>query len=206
MATHAKQVTGVDFSQNSIHHANTLARKFKLTNTHFEHADLFTFSTAQKYDLITSFGVLHHTPDFPKGFNRIAKWVKPNGILIIGFYHPWGGMEQRVEKWFAEILDGKDPAKRLERVEKRQGMKMNEHSKAFWADRIAHPRENYFRVNEVKRLFEKNEFDIIGIQSHKHNWKVNNLQSVLDILRFEIEIFLRRKRFVIMAGKKKELF
>lgn len=203
MATHAKKVAGIDFSQNSIQHANITAKKFKLKNTHFEHADLFTYSPTQKFDIVTSFGVLHHTSDFQKGFHHIAQWAKFNGILIVGFYHPWGGMEQRIEKGFAEILDGKDPAKRLERVEKRQGMKMNTHSKAFWADRIAHPRENYFRVGDVKELFEKNEYDIMGIQSHKPNWKVNNPKSALDILRFEIEILLRRKRFVIMAGRKK---
>ncbi len=202
MATHAKKVVGIDFSKNSIRHATTTSKKFKLTNTHFEHADLFTYSPEQKFDIVTSFGVLHHTPDFKKGFQRIAEWVKPHGMLIVGFYHPWGGMEQRVEKWIAEILDGKDPAKRLDRVEKRQGVKMNEHSKAFWADRIAHPRENYFRVGDVQELFEENGFNIIGIQSHKPNWKVSNLKSALDILRFEIEILLRRKRFVIMAGRK----
>lgn len=202
MATHAKKVVGIDFSQNSIRHATTTAKKFKLTNTHFEHADLFTYSPPQPFDIVTSYGVLHHTPDFEKGFKRIAGWVKPNGRLIVGFYHPWGGMEQRVEKGLAEIRDGKDPVKRLERVEKRQGMRMNEHSKAFWADRIAHPRENYFRVNEVKRLFEENGFDIIGIQSHKPNWKVNHPHNPMDVWRFEIEILFRRKRFVIMAGRK----
>lgn len=203
MATRAKKVVGIDFSQNSIQHATSTAKKFKLTNTHFDYANLFDYSPEQKFDIVTSFGVLHHTSDFQKGFHRIAQWTKPSGILIVGFYHPWGGMEQRVEKWFAELRDGKDPEKRLERVEKRQGMKMNPHSKAFWADRIAHPRENYFRVGEVKELFEKNGYDIIGIQSHKPNWKVNNPKSALDTLRFELEIFLRRKRFVIMAGRKK---
>jgi 2-polyprenyl-3-methyl-5-hydroxy-6-metoxy-1,4-benzoquinol methylase len=202
MATCAKKVMGIDFSNHSIQKANALARKFNLTHTHFACEDLFHYSPAQKYDLVTSFGVLHHTPAFHSGFHRLAQWVKPNGILIVGFYHPWGGIEQRIEKWISKLRDGEDPSKRLARVEKRQGMRMNDHSKAFWADRIAHPRENYFRVGEVRRLFEEEGYEILGIQSHKPNWKVNHPNNELDILRFEIEILIRRKRFVIMAGKK----
>mgnify|MGYP001565565631 FL=1 len=204
MAMHALDVKGIDFSTNSIAHAQKIARPFGLKNIHFEKADLFEFSPNQKYDIVTCFGVLHHTPNFPNGFRRIAEWVAPGGILLIGFYHPWGGWEQRLQKTIARWMGGESPEKRLEWVEKRQGMRMNHHSQSFWADRIAHPRENYFRVSEIQPLFTKNGFQIIGIQSHKPEWKVERPENPWDILRFEIELFLRRKRFVIMAGTKKE--
>jgi SAM-dependent methyltransferase len=201
MAAHSQHVMGVDFSERSIEMAQQLAQKFGLKNADFVSKDLFSFEPFRKFDLVTCFGVLHHTPSFEKGFSRIAKWVKPKGMLLVGFYHPWGGFEQRLKKWISRAKYGNSPEKKLMGVEKRQKMKMNPHAQAFWADRIANPRETYHRVREVKRLFEENGFEVAGIQSHKQTLRVKNPKNNFEILQFELEIMLRRKRFVIMAGK-----
>lgn len=211
LATRAKKVIGIDASNASLALARKNAQLFELKNMDFVHEDLFSFKPAGKekqFDMVTAFGVLHHTREAEKGFEHLSTFVKKDGIFFHGFYHAWGGFEQRAQKLLARIFGGNTPAQRLKWVEKNQQRKNNEKKelnaseKAFWADRIAHPRENYYSVPQVARWFEENGFEIIGVQSHKPRWKVNDVKNPLDVLRFEIEIALRRKRFVIIAGKK----
>ena len=203
LATHAEKVIGIDASKNSITLARKKAAEFGFKNILFEQNDLFAFQPEKKVDVVTAFGVLHHTRNAEKGFDHLATMVKKDGIFFHGFYHSWGGWKQRAQKVLARTLGGKTPAQRMRWVESFQGKKLNESEKAYWMDRIANPREQYYRVPHVVRWFEKNGFEIIGIQSHKPAWRVKNVKSALDILRFEMEIGLRGKRFVIIAGKKK---
>ncbi len=202
LSTHAKKAIGIDSSTNSLALARKNAAQFKLKNIEFVHEDLFAFETKEKFDMVTAFGVLHHTRDAKKGFEHLSTMVKPGGIFFHGFYHSWGGWEQRMQKFAARIFGGNSSEQRLEWVEKNQSKTLNESEKAFWADRVANPREKYFRVPQVMRWFEQNGFEIMGIQSHKPAWRVHHVKSMLDVLRFEIEIALRRKRFVIIAGRK----
>ncbi len=202
LATHAKKVDAIDVSQQSIILAQKRSTEMGLKDVSFHRADLFSFYPKQKYDIVTSFGVFHHTAQPEKAFERMSEWVKPNGIMIVGFYHPWGGWWQRVQKKLARIFGWKTVEQKLQWVENYQHKKMNPHSQAFWADRIANPREKYYRVFEIQKWFEANGMEVIGIQSHKPEWDVSNVNNPFDVIRFELELFIRRKRFVIMAGKK----
>lgn len=203
LATYAEKVIGIDASENSIALARKKANEFGIQNVTFSQKDIFSFNPKEKFDIVSAFGVLHHTHNAEKGFDHLATMVKKDGMLFHGFYHSWGGWKQRAQKVLARMLGGKTPAQRMKWVESFQRKKLNESEKAYWMDRIANPREKYYGVPHVVRWFEKNGFEIIGIQSHKPRWHVNNVKSPLDILRFEIEIGLRGKRFVIVAGKKK---
>lgn len=203
LAAHASKVVGIDASANSLTLARKNAAQFKLKNVEFIHADLFEFNAKEKFDIVTAFGVLHHTRNAKKGFEHLSTFVKKDGKFFHGFYHPWGGWEQRVLKVMAHLFGGNSAEERLKWVEKNQHKTLNASEKAFWADRIAHPRENYYRVPQVVRWFEENGFEITGIQGHKPAWRVENVNSVWDVLRFELEIALRRKRFVIIAARKK---
>ncbi len=205
LAAHARKVVGIDVSANSLALARKNARTFGLKNIELVHEDLFSFKLKKNekpFDVVTAFGVLHHTRNVKQGFEHLSTLVKSGGLFFHGFYHAWGGWEQRVQKEWAHVFGGETPAERLAWVEKRQGKTLNESEKAFWSDRVANPREKYFRVPHIKQWFEKNGFEIIGIQSHKPAWRVNEVNNSLDVLRFELEIALRRKRFVIMVGRK----
>ncbi|MBM3281946.1 MAG: class I SAM-dependent methyltransferase [Candidatus Diapherotrites archaeon] len=202
MATHAQQVDAFDVSENSLTYARTMAKKLRIQNTHFFHADVIQFSSAKKYDMVTSFGVLHHTHNPEKGLNTISNCVKKNGIIIIGFYHSLGGMQQRVEKLIARVLGGDSPEKILAWLSQTKKRNFGEAEKAYWADRLANPREKYYRISLVESWLKKNGFEIIGIQGHKPDWKVKNTHNILEKWLFEMWILLHGKRFVIMAGKK----
>lgn len=203
MATHATHVNACDVSQPSLARARENARRVSVNNIHFFHADMMQLPAQPKYDLVTSFGVLHHTRHAKKGFSILSKRTRKSGMMVVGFYHAWGGIQQRVEKGIARILGGKNPEEILEWLSRTKKRKFGESEKAYWADRLANPREEYFRIGDIAQWFDENGFELVGIQGHKPAWKVNNVNHFLERWLFEIFIFLRGKRFVIMSGIKK---
>lgn len=202
LAVHAKRVIGIDASAHSIALARKKKEEFGIENISFFQKDIFSFNPKEKFDVVTAFGVLHHTQDPHKGFEHLSAMVKPGGIFFHGFYHEWGGWKQRLQKGLARVFGGETPTQRMKWVESFQRKKLNESEKAYWMDRVANPREKYYRVSHMVEWFEQNGFEIIGIQSHKPAWRVRNVKDAIEIFRFEVEIALRGKRFVIMAGKK----
>ena len=41
-------------------------------------------------------GVLHHIPAYNEVLQRLKSMLNPTGIFIIGLYHPWGKMLQKL--------------------------------------------------------------------------------------------------------------
>lgn len=202
MAAYAKKVVGIDVSRASLEYAHELASRFKLPNVHFRAKNILTLSSKEKFDMVTSFGVLHHTPNPRKGFDRLSACLKPGGYCFIGFYHPHGGLSQRIHKQLATWLGGKTPEEKLAWKARAQKKILKENEQSYWADRLANPRETYFRVGEIRKWFDENGFEIMGIQGHKPNWRARYPFSWLSILLFEITLLIKQKRFVIMVGKK----
>lgn len=95
--THALHATGVDLTEKAI--ALTRERlqinsippeKFTLRNAD---AEALPFSS-DSFDLVYSWGVLHHTPDTPKSFREVLRVLKPGGVMRAMIYHvpSWGGL------------------------------------------------------------------------------------------------------------------
>lgn len=60
---------------------------WKKNNVHILQADIFNLPLKRGiFDLVYSYGVLHHTPDALKAFEAVSKYVKPNGVMSIFVY------------------------------------------------------------------------------------------------------------------------
>ncbi len=86
----AKQVTAVDLSEKSLSLAKQRAEVYGLTNIEFYHANAEELSTVvplQEYDLIFSFGVIHHTTHPEKVLTQLQRYLAPQGQLKLMVYY-----------------------------------------------------------------------------------------------------------------------
>ena len=79
-ARHGADITVVDLSERSL---NICKERFKVfgLNAKFYHCDLENLSLTvpiEDYDLVYSFGVIHHTPNQKKAFSEISKYIGKN--------------------------------------------------------------------------------------------------------------------------------
>jgi 2-polyprenyl-3-methyl-5-hydroxy-6-metoxy-1,4-benzoquinol methylase len=92
-ARHGAEVTAVDLSEKSLELARQRAQIFRLEDRiRFFHANaekLADTLPAETYDLVYSFGVIHHTPNPDRVLEQIRKYVKPGGMLKVMVYHRW---------------------------------------------------------------------------------------------------------------------
>lgn len=90
-ARHGAQVTAVDLSEKSLEIASRRAEVFGLRDRiRFFQADAERLSDSvplEPYDLVYSFGVIHHTPHPERALEQIRKYVKPGGTVKIMVYH-----------------------------------------------------------------------------------------------------------------------
>jgi len=134
-------------------------------------------NTLGKYDIVYSWGVLHHTGKMYASFNNTKKLVKKNGLLVIAIYnkHFTSSIWKQIKYFYMKspliikkaliwvifiirllgnlIINQKNPLK--------QDRGMN-----FYFDIVdwagGYPYE-YASVDEVKRYFEKNGFKTINV-------------------------------------------
>ena len=85
--------TGIDISPTAI---DICMDRFQVLNLsgHFEVQNCEDLKVAQKYDLVYSFGVLHHTPDITKAITNIYNILKPGAIFKLMLYakNSWKNM------------------------------------------------------------------------------------------------------------------
>ena len=79
--------TGIDLSDKSIDIAKKRLEVFGLSGNLFQ-ANIEELSNVNhtKFDLIYSFGVLHHTPDIKKSISNIHRMLKPGGEFKMMLY------------------------------------------------------------------------------------------------------------------------
>ncbi len=84
-------VTAVDLSTKSLGLARQRAEVYGVSDrVTFYHANAEELDQAvpvEGYDLIYSFGVLHHTPHPGRAFAQLRKYLKPGGTLKVMVYH-----------------------------------------------------------------------------------------------------------------------
>lgn len=85
------QVTAVDVSEKSLELAMQRAEIFGLKDrVRFYHGnaeELTKFMPVEAYDLVYSFGVIHHTPHPERVIEQVKSFVKPGSTVKIMVYH-----------------------------------------------------------------------------------------------------------------------
>lgn len=84
------EVTAVDLSDRSLELARERARVYGLENITFcagNAEELGSFLPAETYDLVYSFGVIHHTPHPDRVLEQVRCYTRPGSTVKIMVYH-----------------------------------------------------------------------------------------------------------------------
>jgi len=85
------RVVGIDVSTTSLEHTDQLKRNYALANLETVHVSIECVDTlAQRFDLIVCTGVLHHLVDPEAGLRALRSVLKPDGVLYLMVYAPYG--------------------------------------------------------------------------------------------------------------------
>ena len=86
-ASSGASMTGLDLSREHLRHTRRhLELEGLSTNLHYGDAEASPFPD-NTFDLVYSFGVLHHTPNTQKSIDEVFRVLKPGGTALIGVYH-----------------------------------------------------------------------------------------------------------------------
>ena len=129
-------VTGYDFSTNSLKIAKENVSRLGLANVKFKKLDI-TQESAGKFDYIFCIGVLHHIPQKEKALENIKKMMKKDSTLVISVYSKWA------------VKLGKRKAKD------------GDTNQARFMDTFKHPYETFYGQREFKRYLEQNGFKVL---------------------------------------------
>jgi len=92
-ARHGAQVTAVDLTEKSLDVARQRVKVFGLEErVRFIQANAEKLSESvpvEKYDLVYSFGVIHHTPHPERVLEEVRKYVTPESTVKIMVYNRW---------------------------------------------------------------------------------------------------------------------
>ncbi len=103
------EVVGWDISSASLEKARALAKAEKVSNLKLENINLLDFDLGKykdNFDVIVSWGVIHHLADTIKGFRNLGLCLKPQGLLYAWLYalHSLQRIETRLTREAVEIL------------------------------------------------------------------------------------------------------
>lgn len=171
------EVTGVDFNPVAIDYANRIKKEMKL-NSKFYISDLFSFDQNQKYDLIISLGVLHHTNNCKEGVKYIAKFGKSGSNLFLGLYHKYG--RKPFLDYFKKIINKSEEFKFEMYKKMHRNIKDQKKLYSWFRDQVLHPHETQHTFEELIEVFQACEYKIIGTSINKFK-KINDYKDIISL-------------------------
>jgi 2-polyprenyl-6-hydroxyphenyl methylase/3-demethylubiquinone-9 3-methyltransferase len=101
----ASEVTAVDLDANSVAAARSVLERFWTGRAPIlRQASVFELASEGigAFDIVYSWGVLHHTGDMNRAIRAAAAHVKPGGLLALALYGktPYCGIWKRIKRWY----------------------------------------------------------------------------------------------------------
>jgi SAM-dependent methyltransferase len=85
------RVQAIDLSRTSLAYARRKAGELGIANVDFAQADILRIGGLdRRFDVIESFGVLHHLRDPAAGLAQLVRLLKPEGYMMLGLYSELG--------------------------------------------------------------------------------------------------------------------
>ena len=167
--------TLVEFDKKSFLNTKKLFKQFSQNKTTFINNDLFKFNTKKKFDFVISNGVAHHTHDIRKNINHAAKFLKKDGILILGIGETNGFFQRHLQRHilFNVAKDHNDIIKiskllfkeNLLRAKKYGGRSEDE----IIYDTYLNPKIQTLSFDQVQNIFNRNKLSLYSLDENEFN-------------------------------------
>lgn len=152
-----RRVVGVDACRASLEAAGAFRDRVGADNLTLMRGDLFSMPVAEgAFDVVNCRGVVHHNSDWRQATRRVARHVRPGGVLVLGFYESVARLPHRLRR----RLVGRRgrPFAFLDPVLRRRDL--DEEKKRTWIeDQYRHPLEASLAFPEVAQLLDECGFD-----------------------------------------------
>jgi 2-polyprenyl-3-methyl-5-hydroxy-6-metoxy-1,4-benzoquinol methylase len=154
LARAARTVIAADLTRPSLQLGAAAARRFGVVGVQFVETDLQRPGLRKgSFDVVYSSGVLHHTRDPRSSFARMARLVRPGGMIVLGLYNAFARIPLRLRRLVARITGYRcfafDPVLRDRRNEPAR-------REAWVRDQYRHPEERRHTLAEVQGWFSEN--------------------------------------------------
>ena len=210
LSRYARQIYGIDLSKGSLIEAKQFINSNDIKSVHLFRMNIFKlFFEENTFDVIISNGVLHHTYNPKLAFSKLVRVLKPGGIIVIGLYHRYGRIIQKIRQ--SLIKNFGDSFKFLD---KRFREKISYKKKYAWfLDQYKNPSETTHTYLEVLNWFKVENIEFLSSIPFDFNPENKLFQKREAKNRFEIflnEISLafnlnqiyQEGSFFVMIGKK----
>tara|TARA_B110000503_G_C7168281_1_gene422985 strand:- start:7 stop:945 length:939 start_codon:yes stop_codon:yes gene_type:complete len=185
------QVVAFDVTKKSLEHGSSFATKNDINNVSFVCGDIFQDIFQDNFfDFIWCNGVLHHTKSPKQGFKNICKYLKKNGLILVGLYNKYGRFRTVVRQKIYKIL-GKDLGKKyleyFDPMIKDDIKKDKNVLKAWIQDQYEHPVESLHTFDEIISWFSENNIKPIAslpslkMYNHLNEDFLNDLNLQTDL-------------------------
>ena len=209
LSRYARQIYGIDLSKGSLIEAKQFINSNDIKSVHLFRMNIFKlFFEENTFDVIISNGVLHHTYNPKLAFSKLVRVLKPGGIIVIGLYHRYGRIIQKIRQ--SLIKNFGDSFKFLD---KRFREKISDKKKYAWfLDQYKNPSETTHTYLEVLNWFKDENIEFLSSIPFDFNpenklFQKREAKNRFEIFLNEISLAFNLKQiseggFFVMIGKK----
>ena len=199
------EITGIDFNPKVIEYANKIKDLCNLDSKFFT-SDIFEFKSSEKFDLVISLGVLHHTNNCHEAIRYITSFNDQNSYLFLGLYHKYG--REPFLNYFKNMKNQSDDYKFKEYKKLHKNITDEKKMYSWFRDQVLHPHETQHTFEEISTLLIKLGYSIKSTSINKFD-NINDLKDIYELEKACYEISIKKIQdneyypgFFIVIGKK----
>ena len=209
LSRYARQIYGIDLSKGSLIEAKQFIDSNDIKSVHLFRMNIFKlFFEENTFDVIISNGVLHHTYNPKLAFSKLVRVLKPGGIIVIGLYHRYGRIIQKIRQGLI-----KNFGDNFKFLDKRFREKISYEKKYAWfLDQYKNPSETTHTYHEVLNWFKVENIEFLSSIPFYFNpenklFQKREAKNRFEIFLNEISLAFNLRQiseggFFVMIGKK----